>query len=162
MPEVISNTSPLQYLHQTGLLDLLPAMYGAVTIPMAVAEEIERGIELGIALPRVGEIPWLHVRAPEHRRLLIMVTDLDAGEREVLALATETPDSLVLIDDSWARRSADLLRIKYTGTLGVIVKAKRRGLVPDVRTVIDRLELLHFYLDAATRTRVLRMAEESP
>jgi len=162
MPDVISDTSPLQYLHQTGLLSLLPAMYGTVAIPVAVAEEIERGIELGIALPRVGEAPWLHIRRVANDRLLPMVTDLDAGEREVLALAAETADSLALLDDAWARRSAELLGIKYTGTLGVIVKAKKRGLVSEVRSVLDRLESLHFYLDPATRTRVLRLAEESP
>lgn len=160
MPEVVSNTSPLQYLHQTELLSLLPAMYGTVTIPVAVADEIERGIELGIALPQVREIPWLRIREVERARLLAMVTDLDAGEREVLALADETADSLALLDDGWARRSADLLGIKYTGTLGVLVKAKKRGLVPEVRPVLDHLESLHFYLDPATRTRVLRLAEE--
>ena len=162
MPEVVSNTSPLQYLHQTGLLDLLPAMYGTIIIPAAVADELERGIHLGVALPRVSETSWLHIRPVEHRRLLAMVTDLDAGEREVLALASENPDSLALLDDSWARRSADLLAIKYTGTLGVIVKAKKRGLVAKVGTLLDRLESLRFYLDPATRIRVLRLAEESP
>lgn len=160
MPEVVSNTSPIQCLHQAKLLDLLPAMYGKVTIPVAVADEMERGIALGIALPRVGELGWLRIRAVEHGRILPLVTDLDAGEREVLALAVEIRESLALLDDSWARRSADLLGVKYTGTLGVIVKAKKRGLLSEVRPLIDRLESLHFYLDSVTRRRVLRLAGE--
>lgn len=162
MPEVISDTSPLQYLYQTGLLHLLPAMYDTVTVPAAVVSEIEKGIELGIALPRVREFPWIRIRSVEHGRLLPSMTDMGEGEREVLALAVESSDTLVLLDDDWARRVADLLRVKYTGTLGVMVKAKKRGLIAEVRTFVDRLESLHFRLDSSTRTHILRLAGESP
>jgi predicted nucleic acid-binding protein len=98
MPDVISNTSPLQYLHQAELLSLLPAMYGTLTIPVAVADEIERGIELGIALPRVGELPWRRVRAVRHGQILPIVTELDAGDREVLRTcqrAVQPPKSVL-------------------------------------------------------------------
>ena len=40
LTEVISNTSPLQYLYQTDLIDLLPSLFGAVTVPDAVLEEL--------------------------------------------------------------------------------------------------------------------------
>lgn len=160
MPEVISNTSPLQYLFQTGCLELLPALYGDIVIPAAVAEEIERGTRLGIPLPRVGDFAWLRVRSVMAAGTLPLVTDLGAGEREVLALALETPGHLVLLDDAWARRCARLLGILFTGTLGVLVRAKQCGLLDAVSPVVARLEAAHFYLDPATRGAALRLAGE--
>ncbi len=43
MPETISNTSPLEYLYQCNLLELLPKLYGRVVVPEAVAAEIREG-----------------------------------------------------------------------------------------------------------------------
>lgn len=160
MPEVISNTSPLQYLFQTGCLELLPALYGDIAIPAAVAGEIERGTRLGVFLPRIEDLVWLHVRPVKAAGTLPLVTDLGAGEREVLALALETPGHLVLLDDAWARRCARHLGILFTGTLGLLVRAKQRGLLDAVRPVIARLEAAHFYLDPATRHAALRLAGE--
>jgi hypothetical protein len=53
MPDrfVVSNTSPLLYLHQIGQLDLLRQLYGRVVVPEAVAKELARGAQLGIAVP---------------------------------------------------------------------------------------------------------------
>lgn len=60
MPEVVCNTSPLQYLHQTGLLRLLPALYGRVLVPEAVANEIRVGLKAGVNLPDLAELDWLN------------------------------------------------------------------------------------------------------
>ena len=51
MREVISNTSPLQYLFQAELLDLLPALYGTIVVPSGVADELAEERTLGVALP---------------------------------------------------------------------------------------------------------------
>ena len=64
MPEIVSNTSPLQYLHQLGLLDLLPRLVGRVTVPQAVVDELETGRLLGHDLPDVTSLPWVTVRTP--------------------------------------------------------------------------------------------------
>jgi uncharacterized protein len=57
MREVVSNTSPLQYLYQLDLLDLLPSVYGEITIPRAVMREVEAGRLLGVALPVLDALP---------------------------------------------------------------------------------------------------------
>jgi hypothetical protein len=62
MPEVIANTSPIQYLFQLGLLDLLPDLYEHITIPQAVCEEIDRGRMLGVSLPDLSALSWARHR----------------------------------------------------------------------------------------------------
>jgi uncharacterized protein len=87
MPEaVISNTSPLQYLYQLGVLDLLPRFYQQVTIPPAVVQELADGRALGVALPVLEQMPWVQVRSPAATPVWQVATTLGAGEREALAL----------------------------------------------------------------------------
>src|SRR5262245_7616892 len=103
MREVLCNTSPLLYLHQLGRLDLLPALYVRVTIPAAVAFELHEGERLGHAVPSVEALAWIAVEKVEQAAILRLATDLDAGEREVLALASAHPGCLALLDDGQAR-----------------------------------------------------------
>ncbi len=56
MPDVICNTSPLQYLHQLELLELLPALFGRVVVLQSVVEELERGLARGAPLPDVSAL----------------------------------------------------------------------------------------------------------
>ena len=160
VPEVICDVSPIQYLHQAGLLDLLRLRYGNITIPTAVAAERE-GTLRGVDLPAVETLEWMRIRQPVGQLLLPIVADLGAGEREVLALGTEKPESLVMLDDGLVRRYARMLNLKLTGTLGVLLKAKETGLLPSVALVLERLEALRFRMDAETRQAVLRLAGEA-
>jgi predicted nucleic acid-binding protein len=161
VPEVICDVSPIQYLHQAQLLELLRLRYGTVTIPTAVADELREGTLRGVDLPAFEALDWIKIRQPSGRLLLPIVTDLGAGEREVLALGTETSDSLVILDDGLARQYARMLNLKLTGTLGVLLKAKAAGLLPALAPVLDRLQQLRFRTDPETRQAVLRMAGEA-
>ncbi len=89
MPELICNTSPLQYLHQIGLLNVLPSLVKEVLVPPAVVCELEAGKVLGVELPDLSSEKWVVVRGPASKAALPLVTDLGAGESEVLALALE-------------------------------------------------------------------------
>ena len=160
MPEVIVDTSPLQYLHQLGLLELLPDFDGEIVIPESVVREIAAGRALGIVLPDLDSLPWIKVRRVEGLAVLPLVSDLGAGEREVLALALEADHPLVVLDDALARRVARRFDLSLTGTLGLLLKAKQAGRVARLQPLLDRLEALHFRLDQATRLSVLRLAGE--
>lgn len=162
MPEAVVNTSPLQYLYQAEHLDLLRALYGQVVVPEAVVRELEAGRARGIVLPDVAGLPWISVSRVRNAALLPLASDLGAGEREVLGLAVETPDSLAVLDDALARQYARLLKITFTGTLGVLLKAKHAGSLGAVAPVIEKLEALRFHLDANTRAVVLKLAGELP
>jgi predicted nucleic acid-binding protein len=160
MPDVIANTSPIQYLHQLGELQLLSQLYGSVIVPPAVAEEIAEGRTLGHQLPDLGGLPWLEVAAPASALLLPLAAGLGAGELGVLALGQERRGSLVILDDGRARRCADALGLRYTGTLGVLLKAKQSGVLLTVRPLLDRLEALGFRLDPVTHRICLALAGE--
>lgn len=161
MPEVIINTSPLQYLFQLDLLDLLPRLYGEVAAPEGVFRELRSGIDRGVSLPDLDSLGWLRIRRVKSAAVLPLAAGLGMGEREVLALALESDDALVILDDSLARRFAQRLRLASTGTLGLLLKAKQAGRIEAIKSHVDRLELLGFRLDTATRASVLRLAGES-
>lgn len=163
MPEaVISNTSPLQYLYQVGQLPLLAHFYQQVTIPPAVVQELAAGAVRGVALPVLPEVAWLQVQAPSATQVWRVASTLGAGEREVLALALETPTALLLVDDGHARRFGRLLGLRMTGTVGVLARATREGLVPRLAPLLDRLDRLGFRLSAQARAMALTLVGEPP
>ena len=161
MPEIICNTSPLQYLHQLGALRFLPQLAKTITIPPAVKQELDIGRGLGLNLPDLQNLTWVVVRLPSSATALPLVTDLGAGAREVLALALETPDSVCVLDDALARQLAKNLHLRLTGTLGILIDAKRAGIIPAVRPLIDQLQNLGFRLAPRTRTAVLTLSGEN-
>ena len=160
MPKIICNTSPLQYLHQLDQLSLLKSLAGRITVPTAVETEIAIGIEWGVDLPVLRKLDWLDFLTPLCSTAVPLVRDLGPGETEVIMLAMESSDCVVILDDALARKTAELLGIKVTGTLGVLLDAKRAGLIDDLTSVINHLEKLKFRLAPHTRKAVIRLAGE--
>ena len=100
------------------------------------------------------------VRPVQDRTLLPLVTSLGNGEKEVLALGLETPDHLLVLDDRNARRYGNAAGLEITGTLGILVLAKERGVIETVRPILDHLQDLKFRINATTRDIVLDLADE--
>ncbi len=160
MPNVLINTSPIQYLYQTNTLNLLFNLYGEIILPQSVVNELTDGIYLGVVLPNLNSLPWINIKKAQSRNILPLVTDLGAGEREALALAIEINDSLLVLDDNLARRYASLLGLSFTGTLGVLLKAKQEGFLLEIKPILDQLDSLNFRLSKSTRNSVLKIAKE--
>jgi predicted nucleic acid-binding protein len=158
--EAICDTSPLQYLHQIGFLHLLPEFYTQTLIPPAVISELERGQAIGVDLPDVGALPWLKVQAPEGMDKVPTVADLGAGEKEVLALGMQAPGAVVILDERLGRLHAEALKLTFTGTLGILLRAKVEGRIPRIEPLLSHLDRLGFRLSAKTRAAVLRRAGE--
>ena len=160
MPAVICDTSPLQYLHQAELLRLLPALFGVVVVPPAVVSELNEGKRRGVHLPESSALPWVTVRSVRDPMLVPPHTNLGDGEKEVIALARESEDPLLVLDDRGARRYAASIGLAVTGTLGILVLAKERHLIDSIRPVLNRLQALGFHLGVNTRAATLRLAGE--
>jgi len=158
--EAICDTSPLQYLHQIGFLHLLSEFYTQTLIPPAVVSELERGKAIGVDLPDVRALPWLKIQAPEGMDKVPTVADLGAGEKEVLALGMQVPGAVVILDERLGRLHAAVLKLTFTGTLGVFLRAKVEGRIPRIEPLLAHLDRLGFRLSARTHAAVLRQAGE--
>jgi predicted nucleic acid-binding protein len=135
----IANASPLIILANAGQVSLLEALCVDLVIPAAVAQEIRAG-------PRQDAAQhWLigrgHDAVHEIERLdpAIAAWDLGIGESEVLTWARHHPEYEAIIDDRAARNCAITFGIPVRGTLGVVLLAKREGLVPHVQPVFEQL-----------------------
>lgn len=158
---VVSDTSPITNLTQINRLDLLPKLYGAVTIPQTVADELAR-FPHSTGFNLLALVPWLTVRAVhDTRRVASFRLQLDQGESEALVLCQELQADLLLIDERKGRRVAAEAGIPTTGLLGVLLTAKQRGLLPSVKAELDALaRFTTFRCGEALAERVLREAGE--
>jgi predicted nucleic acid-binding protein len=137
---VVSNTSPLLYLYQVRQLDLLRRLFDTVVVPKAVAQELASGAEQGFDVPDLATIPWLQVRPPPEAGMEPTFIDLGPGEAEVLAFGFAAPGALLILDDGRARELAARNGLTFTGTLGLLVRAKQMGLLPQVAPVLEALQ----------------------
>ncbi|MGB3543782.1 DUF3368 domain-containing protein [Rubrivirga sp.] len=146
---VVTDTSPLIALERVGKLDLLPGLYSVVAPSVVVAE--------------FGSKPdWLRIEdARDRARVAELAASLDDGESEAIALALETPGRPLLIDEIRGRRAALRFGLEVIGTLGVLIRAQRAGLIPAVRPLLDELREAHgFRASDAIVAAVLRQAGE--
>lgn len=161
MPEVVSNTTPLLTLMGIGALELLQQLYGEVGIPQGVWEEIQQGKDKSI-YQDVSQLDWVQIQAVSNREALAYLhAELDKGEAETLVLAREIEARLVLIDEKAARRVADQLGLTYTGSLGVLLRAKAQGLIPAVKPLIDQMRSNGIWISDTLYTHILQQANEA-
>ena len=143
---VVADSGPLRYLIALGQQELLPRIFGETWLPSDVVRELsaaETPPEVRAFLNNPPE--WLKVQDPSERALAAINKELDIGERAALALARELGADLVLVDDAAARREATILRIRVTGTVGVLRLAAERGWI-DVPAVVEQLRRSGLYL----------------
>lgn len=134
---VVINASPLITLFRSKQCELLPRLFSRIVIPEAVWQEIVCG-QTDEAARRLPELPWL-IREPVKVSPRVKAWNLGQGESAVLSHALAHPPLRVVIDDRDARRTAQALGIPILGTGGVLLLAKRRGLLPSVSIALDKL-----------------------
>lgn len=150
---VLSDTSPLNYLILIGHVEILPAIFGSLIIPEAVADELRH--------PRAPLAVQGWVAAPPTWCQILPVTRLDPtitlgkGESEAIALAVALHADLLLADDRLARALAEQRGLKVAGTLNVLELAAQRKLL-DLREAVQRLELTNFHVSEKVIVAFLR------
>ena len=143
---VVSNTSPVNYLVLIDLQDVLPALFGRVLIPNAVLQELRSPAAPPQVKNWLDAVPdWLESQVVAE--IPSVLRQLDAGEREAIALAQSAGASLVLLDERKARQVARERGLAVSGTLGVLDLAARRGLV-NLSDALDRLDRTTFRASA--------------
>lgn len=159
MPVVFSNTSPLQYLHQIGQLEVLPALFGEVQVADAVVAELVEGVRRRVSLPNVEQLAWVRRRRVADATCL--GTGLGKGEAETIALGRLDPGALVILDDGPARRAAKAAGLEVVGTVGVLLRAKESGYIDAVGPNLVQLLRVGFRLGREIHRLALIRAGES-
>lgn len=138
MPKVVSNTTPIISLLKLSQLNILKELYSEVLLPYAVFQEIEAG-KNKMYYQDLSIIDWIKIVEIQDRNALKYFLDLDTGEAEAIVLATEIRADLIIIDEKLGRFHAKHADLKVTGTIGILVKAKKQGIVKDLKPLLYEL-----------------------
>jgi predicted nucleic acid-binding protein len=146
----VFDAGPLIAFHQVDRLELLRHLFARKIVPPEVAREVE---------PSLGELPvWMEVKS--FRSILTFPRNLGVGERAAIALATEFSADFVVLDDRRARSAAREHRLMPIGSLGLLVSAKRFGLVTEVRPLMDAMISHGLYASDGLYRQILSLASE--
>lgn len=162
---VVSNTSPVTNLAAVGRLDILQHLYGQITVPEEVRDELVfggSGNNPGASEVRAGE--WFTILPADNLQrdqLLRQFRAVHRGEAAALALAKQHRADLVLLDDRAAREAARSLQLAYTGIVGVLLAAKHAEFIPWVKPVLDDLRTIaRFHLAERVYQAAIQAAGE--
>ena len=141
---IIADASCLIVLQNICELSLLQKLFGEVWI----TEEVEK--EFGLDLPGWIKVKTVQNEVQENSLSLI----LDKGEAGSIALSLETADALLIIDEKKGRRIAQELKIKITGTLGIILRAKEKGLIDSIEDLLEKLDKAEFRISPNLKAKI--------
>lgn len=136
---IVVNTSPWIALSICGQIPLLKKLYSDVYIPQHVKKEIMTGGKEGFGVKELKTTPWLKIEKVLDIGKVELLYELDQGEAEVIILAKEKAIKNVLIDEKIARQQAKILSLNVIGTLGLLLKAKKKGILPSIRPSITKI-----------------------
>jgi len=159
---IVSNTTPISNFLHLGQMEILKTIFKELHVPMAVHSEIEAyfsGDDQWQKCLDEGFIIRTEIQtSPKIKELMI---HLHMGEAEALCLCIENNAKLCLLDDKDARIIARLNNIPISGTLGVLMKAKKMGIIESVKDLMDRLRTDHHYwINDAMYNKVLSLSNE--
>lgn len=152
---VISDTSPINYLLQIDLIDLLPRLYTRVLIPAEVHAELIAEGAPEIVSTWASHLPTWCTLVSDSMPHIALIEYLDPGERAAIEMAMHLRVNRILLDDLKARKAAASFVLIVTGTLGVIQAAANLGAV-DLHDAIDRLMATNFNASKKVIDRILQ------
>lgn len=146
----VSNSSCLIALEKIGQMDLLSKSFDSVIIPPAVQSEFGQNID------------WLIVKSVQNNAVVnSLKTQIGDGESEAIALAMEEgTDVFIVLDDKKARRIAKQLGLKVIGTVGLLLRAKKKGIVTEIKPILNALQDVDFRIAETLYKKALRLAKE--
>ncbi|MCK5372630.1 MAG: DUF3368 domain-containing protein [Cyclobacteriaceae bacterium] len=131
---IISDTSCLILLTKIDELSLL-RQFG---LPVFITSAINK--EYGQKLP-----DWIEIKDPYNKQYQqILELDLDEGEASAIALALELSNTIIIIDDLKGRKVASDLKLRYSGTFGLILRAKQEGIIDNVKDILNKIRKTNF------------------
>jgi len=161
-PAIVSNTSPLVYLGRIGQLGLLPQLFSQVCVPEQVALELDAGRLIRGDTPDPRQFPWAKLVSVTAAMIAALLTNvLGLGEGATIAYAIANGNMMVALDDRRARLLAQQLGVPVVGLVGILLKAKKAGVLPVVKPHLDAARTQGFRLHPATYAQALHLAGEA-
>jgi len=159
---VVADTSVILNLCRIRHERLLPQLFGRIVIPEEVASEFNRLCAAEIRFTGLVLPTWIQVQpSPQPIPDLVRTAHLDAGEMAAIALGLSLAADALLIDEKLGREVAIRFGLRTIGILGVLLESRQRGMIPEVKAVLDRLETeAGFWVSPQLRLRVLQLAGE--
>ncbi len=150
MHNIISNTSCLIILDNLEMLYILKELYGNIIITEEVLNEFGK------------EIPdWIKVVEVKNRNYLkILNTQVDLGEASTIALAMEYENNVIILDDLKARKLSKTLKLKMTGTLGILLKAKEKKIITSIENILSKMEEFNFRISVKVKNHIIQTAKK--
>lgn len=147
---IISDTSCFIILSKIGELELLRKLYGQIITTLDIAEEY------GDTLPN-----WVIIeKVSDKYKQQILKMQIDKGESSAIALALEIQNCTLILDDFKARKIAQNLGLNYTGTLGIIIKAKLNQKISSIKPFLEKIKETNFHITAEIEIQALKEAGE--
>lgn len=160
LDRAVVNAGPLVALSLVGRLDLLPALFKELWIPEAVYREVAVA---GLGRPgaaALSDATWSDRVRPAPEPDPLLVAELDPGEAAVISLARASVPCMAVIDEKRGRRIAhQVYGLPVKGTAGLLVEAKRRGLLNELRATLLDLKRAGYYLSDAVIEGACKAAE---
>ena len=151
----VINASPIIVLAKIDSTWLLEELADKIIVPQAVVDEINAGPVNDPARKFLATSPWpiANVRVNS----VVQAWDLGSGETSVLSYALVHGGWKAVIDDAAARKCAHTLNIPTMGTLGVILKARKKGLIPEAAPLLKAIKSHGFRLSDHIISQALKM-----
>ncbi|MBD2629711.1 DUF3368 domain-containing protein [Trichormus variabilis] len=138
--EIVINTSPLiAIVAAMGDFNILQSLYTNVIVPFEVSQEILIGGTTGLGVTEFQADFWLKKQTVPVNIYPILLNSLDIGEASVIQLALNKNISTVCIDEAVGRRIARLSGLAVTGSIGILLRAKKEGYPLSIKTAIEKM-----------------------
>lgn len=160
---IIANSTPLINFSAIHRLDILEQLFGKIYIPTAVEQEL---LEKGKDYPSATELKerwfqntaWIETLTVQDLLVCRMLKmQVDNGEAEAIALALERKPQWLILEETEGRRIAKSYEIPIIGSIGCLVEAKRRQIIPALKPLLDAMQTdARFWIHRDLYTHILR------
>jgi len=161
---VVSDATPIITLAKIDRLDILGRFYHEVLLPNAVFDEVCRNPAFAAEAAAIQKCEFMRLKTVSRTQSvkILMASGLDLGESEAIVLADTLADALLLIDERKGRQIARNMGIRITGTLGILLQAKKLGLIKNIKPLLDRLITENIRISESLYSSILEQAGEKP
>ena len=157
---VVVNTSPLICLFKSGLAELFPALFKDVAVPEAVIKEVMAKGTVDFAAQTLISNSWIRRIGNIAIDPRVASWDLGDGESAILSFALKNLEYFAVMDDREARRCAISLQCHYIGTLGIVVLAKKRGMISSARETLGKIQNAGLWISETLVNEICRKVGE--